>query len=269
MADNPTSILVKRPVAFRIPRMDAETAGTTLSKTEWRYFTDEVQANEEAEQLGVEYQSLYVRDGTAIVAEWEPVASAPTDGPFLVCAVGDDRGPFVVNAQIFWSARKKGTPSHLGLSHLTHWMPLPALPSSSSKSDAPSEGDNSPHHRRSVQAVSGRPTVTLYVPAGYADADEFLKDCQFERADDGVDRLRVQNAARLKIINQKLAIIDDLRAELADDYQRRGGNGRPSTESMCDLISAIIQDEASYDPATNKWDTSKAATAIVAAFDGA
>lgn len=44
---------------------------------------------------------------------------------------------------------------------------------------------------------------------------------------------------------------------------------RPSTEAMCDLISAIIQDEASYDPATNKWDTSKAATAIVSAFDGA
>lgn len=28
-----------------------------------------------------------------------------------------------------------------------------------------------------------RPTVTLYVPDGYADADEFLEDCQFERAE--------------------------------------------------------------------------------------
>ncbi|HJU06471.1 MAG TPA: hypothetical protein VJ692_15090 [Nitrospiraceae bacterium] len=27
-----------------------------------------------------------------------------------------------------------------------------------------------------------RPTVTLVVPDGYKDADEFLKDCQFERA---------------------------------------------------------------------------------------
>lgn len=45
--------------------------------------------------------------------------------------------------------------------------------------------------------------------------------------------------------------------------------GRPSSESMCDLIGAIIQDETKYDPATNRWDTSKAALAIVAAFDAA
>jgi hypothetical protein len=28
-----------------------------------------------------------------------------------------------------------------------------------------------------------RETVTLFVPEGYADADDFLKDCQFERAE--------------------------------------------------------------------------------------
>lgn len=43
---------------------------------------------------------------------------------------------------------------------------------------------------------------------------------------------------------------------------------RPSTSSMHDLISAIIQDDASYDAATNTWDTAKAASAIIAAFDG-
>ena len=26
-----------------------------------------------------------------------------------------------------------------------------------------------------------RETVTIYVPSGYKDADEFLRDCQFER----------------------------------------------------------------------------------------
>jgi hypothetical protein len=31
--------------------------------------------------------------------------------------------------------------------------------------------------------MTARKTVTLYVPDGYRDADEFLKDCQFERAD--------------------------------------------------------------------------------------
>jgi len=36
---------------------------------------------------------------------------------------------------------------------------------------------------------------------------------------------------------------------------------------MHDLIRAIIEDDASYDTATNTWDTAKAATTIIAAFD--
>jgi len=44
---------------------------------------------------------------------------------------------------------------------------------------------------------------------------------------------------------------------------------RPSTSAMHDLICAIIQDEASYDPVTNTWDVGKAATSIIAAFDEA
>lgn len=119
-----TSILCKRPVAFRVPRM----VDDTLSDTEWQLFGDEKAAYDEAEAKGCDYQALFAREGTAIVAEWEPIGSAPTDGLFLVCAVGDDRGPFVVNGQILWAARKEGTPSHLGLSHITHWMPLPAPP---------------------------------------------------------------------------------------------------------------------------------------------
>lgn len=118
---------VKRPVAFRVPRADPSTAGEMYG-TEWRLFQDEQAAHDEAEALGVEYQALFNRDGTAIVAEWEPIGSAPTDGLFLVCAVGDDRGPFVVSGQILWMARKENTPSHLGLSYVTHWMPLPAPP---------------------------------------------------------------------------------------------------------------------------------------------
>lgn len=51
----------KRPVAFRIPRVD----GGGLSTTEWRYFTDEAQAYAEAEALGIDYQGLYARDGSA------------------------------------------------------------------------------------------------------------------------------------------------------------------------------------------------------------
>lgn len=118
--------LAKRPIAFRVPRANDD--GMTLSKTEWRYFTDEAEAAREGDALGTDYQALFVRDGNAIVAEWEPIGSAPTDGLFLVCAIGDDRGPFVVRGQILWSARKENTPSHLGLSYVTHWMPLPAPP---------------------------------------------------------------------------------------------------------------------------------------------
>jgi len=43
---------------------------------------------------------------------------------------------------------------------------------------------------------------------------------------------------------------------------------RSSTSAMHDLICAIIEDDAKYDATTNTWDTSKAATAIIAAFDG-
>lgn len=74
-----------------------------------------------------------------------------------------------------------------------------------------------------------RQTVTLYVPGGYRDADEFLKDCQFERTPDE----------------------------------------RPSRSEMVSLVAAIIQDEAKYDPATNTWNVEKAADSIVTAFETA
>lgn len=43
-------------------------------------------------------------------------------------------------------------------------------------------------YRRSLGLPNGlsagdRQTVTIFVPDGYANADEFLKDCQFERAE--------------------------------------------------------------------------------------
>lgn len=119
-------IFIKRPVAFRVPRV----VDDKVSETEWRLFDDEAQAREEAEQIGAGYQALFVRDGTAIVAEWEPIANAPTgeDDFFLVCGVGDDRSPFVVRGTILANARKANTPSHLHLNWLTHWMPLPAKP---------------------------------------------------------------------------------------------------------------------------------------------
>lgn len=125
------AVLCKRPVAFRIPRMDPETAGTTLSTSEWRYFTNEKQAYEESEIIGGAVQGLYVRDGEATVAEWQPIASAPTDGQFLVGSVDED--VMIVSGQILWMALKEDTPRHLSLKHMTHWMPLPVPPLAFSK----------------------------------------------------------------------------------------------------------------------------------------
>lgn len=70
-----TSVLVKRPVAFRIPRV----VDDKMSDTEWRYFTDEETAYKESEALGVDYQALFVRDGTAIVMDRSEIEAATVE----------------------------------------------------------------------------------------------------------------------------------------------------------------------------------------------
>lgn len=116
------TILAKRPVAFRYKD----------SSDRWSYTEDESLAND-AINMGHDSQALYVRDGTPIMAEWQPIDTAPTgdDDFFLVCCNDpiDDRSPFVVRGSILKGALKSGTPSHLSLGHLTHWHPLPAKPS--------------------------------------------------------------------------------------------------------------------------------------------
>lgn len=69
------TVLVKRPVAFRIPRV----VNDNLSTTEFRYFTDEAEARAEALTLDCEYQALFVRDGTAIVLSEEEALEAAID----------------------------------------------------------------------------------------------------------------------------------------------------------------------------------------------
>lgn len=65
-------VLVKRPVAFRIPRV----VNDNLSTTEFRYFTDEAEAHAEALALDCECQGLYVRDGTVTVQNGAEVEQA-------------------------------------------------------------------------------------------------------------------------------------------------------------------------------------------------
>ena len=70
-----TSVFVKRPVAFRIPRV----VDDKISATEWRYFTDEEAAYKESEALGMDYQALFVRDGTAIILDRKEVEAATVE----------------------------------------------------------------------------------------------------------------------------------------------------------------------------------------------
>jgi hypothetical protein len=65
--------------------------------------------------------------------DWQPIETAPKgdDDLFLVCSVGDDRGPFVIGGRILWNARNGNAPSHLRLHYLTHWMQIPEPPSQS------------------------------------------------------------------------------------------------------------------------------------------
>ena len=66
-------VFVKRPVAFRVPRV----VGDNLSTTEFRLFTDEAAARAEALALDCEYEGLYVRDGSAItITEQEALEAA-------------------------------------------------------------------------------------------------------------------------------------------------------------------------------------------------
>lgn len=69
------TVLIKRPVAFRIPRV----VNDNLSTTEFRYFTDEAEAHAEALTLDCEYQALFVRDGTAIVMSEEEALEGAVD----------------------------------------------------------------------------------------------------------------------------------------------------------------------------------------------
>lgn len=119
-------ILIKRPVAFRVPRADLSMAGEMYG-TEWCLFQDEDAASEAADDLGCNYQALFVRDGMAIVAEWETMESAPKDGSSFL--------------GVWWSSISVGElpKPHVGICSwagawtpydrkLTHWMPLPLPP---------------------------------------------------------------------------------------------------------------------------------------------
>lgn len=71
----------KRPVAFRVRRANDD--GLTLSDDKWRLFLDESEAAREADALCIDYQGLYVRDGTGSPAPAptrEEIARAKDNG---------------------------------------------------------------------------------------------------------------------------------------------------------------------------------------------
>jgi hypothetical protein len=115
---------MKRPVAFRYKD----------EKDAWILTSDESEAVR-ALDAGHDYQGLYVRDGTPLFPDWRSIETAPLgdDDFYLVCAVGDERSPFVVRGGIFATARKHPPQHHLSLAYLTHWMPLPEKPDVNSR----------------------------------------------------------------------------------------------------------------------------------------
>lgn len=125
-----TSILCKRPVAFRVPRI----VDDRLSGTEWQLFNDEDSANAEAEAKGCDYQALFVRDGAAIVAEWKPIETAPKDGTPFLCFRPDALGHGFSDQSgidVLWWENGDWTydgDGRVTVDPPTHWMPLPAPP---------------------------------------------------------------------------------------------------------------------------------------------
>jgi hypothetical protein len=67
------NVLVKRPVAFRVPRLFGDQV------SHWFVTTSEDEARAMADTNGVEYEGLYVRDGTAIVLSEEEALEAAVD----------------------------------------------------------------------------------------------------------------------------------------------------------------------------------------------
>ena len=96
-----------------------------------------------------------------------------------------------------------------------------------------------------------RATVTLYVPDGYKDAAEFLKDCQFEGVAGAFDVVQeLRDEAIFDPVRQKAADeIDRLRAELEqqryenvklyDDAKKRAIEHMTATDVFNELVRRL------------------------------
>lgn len=58
---------------------------------------------------------------------WMPIETAPKDETIFLTH-GEGR-TFIAKGSILWHARRRpGTPAHLSMAYVTHWMPLPEPP---------------------------------------------------------------------------------------------------------------------------------------------
>lgn len=124
--------MTNRPVAFRIRRADADTAGTPLSETDWRYFSNEEDAVNASDALGTEYQGLYARGGPSIVANSNFMFHPRR-------CVSDETG-----IDVLWWEPSQNCWFYAGepvVFQPTHWMPLPAPPSLRTAFVAKSDND--------------------------------------------------------------------------------------------------------------------------------
>ena len=62
--------------------------------------------------------------------QWQPIETAPKTGQFLAWSPRNGGCQMVWNAERFSKANEPFMPEHLRAEHWTHWMPLPAAPTS-------------------------------------------------------------------------------------------------------------------------------------------
>lgn len=109
----------KRPVAFRVPRTTGD--GDTLSHTEFRLFADEREAATAAEEIGADYEGLYlVQDRMP----WRDINTLPTDDVQVLAATEDGR-VMIWSTEILSRVMSGKQPFHLQFP-ANRWMHIPS-----------------------------------------------------------------------------------------------------------------------------------------------
>lgn len=109
---------MKRPVAFRVPRVVDDEA----SKTEFRLFSDEADARQAAHEINQDYEGLYLVADRQL---WRPIDTMPSDDVQVIAATDDGR-VMIWSSEILSRVMSGAQPFHLQFP-ATRWMPVESL----------------------------------------------------------------------------------------------------------------------------------------------